>query len=220
VREEVRKMTKVKRLFDGEEIGNAISHGVGLGLSIAALAILIYTGVKYGDYRYVVSYSIYGSSLIILYLASTLYHSVPEGKVKDLFKIFDHSAIFLLIAGTYTPITLIALKGKLGTTLLVIVWTIAFFGIVFKMFFSKKYKKLSTIMYLLMGWLIIFAIKPLITNLNTISTIFLVSGGIVYSLGTIFYLWKKLKFNHLIWHFFVLGGSVCHFFMMYFLIIQ
>jgi hemolysin III len=213
-------MTKVKRLFDGEEIGNAISHGVGLGLSIAALVILIYVGVKYGDSRYVVSYSIYGSSLVILYLASTLYHSVPEGKVKDLFKIFDHSAIFLLIAGTYTPITLIALRGRLGTTLFVIVWTIAFLGIVFKMFFSKKYKKLSTIMYLLMGWLIIFAIKPLLTNLNTVSTIFLVSGGIVYSLGTIFYLWKKLKFNHLIWHFFVLGGSVCHFFMMYFLIIQ
>jgi len=213
-------MTKVKRLFDGEEIGNAISHGVGLGLSIAALVILIYIGVKYGDSRYVVSYSIYGSSLVILYLASTLYHSVPEGKVKDIFKIFDHSAIFLLIAGTYTPITLIALKGRLGTTLFVVVWTIAFFGIVFKMFFSKKYKKLSTMMYLLMGWLIIFAIKPLLTNLNTISTIFLVSGGIVYSLGTIFYLWKNLKFNHLIWHFFVLGGSVCHFFMMYFLIIQ
>jgi len=213
-------MTKVKRLFDGEEIGNAISHGVGLGLSIAALVILIYIGVKYGDSRYVVSYSIYGSSLVILYLASTLYHSVPEGKVKDIFKIFDHSAIFLLIAGTYTPITLIALKGRLGTTLFVVVWTIAFLGIVFKMFFSKKYKKLSTMMYLLMGWLIIFAIKPLLTNLNTISTIFLVSGGIVYSLGTIFYLWKNLKFNHLIWHFFVLGGSVCHFFMMYFLIIQ
>lgn len=213
-------MTKVKKMFDGEEIGNAISHGVGLGLSIAALVILIYVGVKYGDSRYVVSYSIYGSSLVILYLASTLYHSVPAGKVKDLFKIFDHSAIFLLIAGTYTPITLIALRGRLGTTLFVIVWTIAFLGIVFKMFFSKKYKKLSTMMYLLMGWLIIFAIKPLITNLNTISTIFLVSGGIVYSIGTIFYLWKKLKFNHLIWHFFVLGGSVCHFFMMYFLIIQ
>ncbi|HKL41724.1 MAG TPA: hemolysin III family protein [Clostridia bacterium] len=213
-------MTKVKKLFDGEEIGNAISHGVGLGLSIAALVILIYVGLKYGDSRYVVSYSIYGSSLVILYLASTLYHSVPEGKVKDIFKIFDHSAIFILIAGTYTPITLIALKGRLGTTLFVIVWTIAFFGIVFKLFFSKKYKRLSTIMYLLMGWLIIFAIKPLLTNLNTISTIFLVSGGIVYSLGTIFYLWKNLKFNHLIWHFFVLGGSVCHFFMMYFLIIQ
>lgn len=213
-------MTKVKRLFDGEEIGNAISHGVGLGLSIAALVILIYVGVKYGDSRYVISYSIYGSSLVVLYLASTLYHSVPEGKVKDLFKILDHSAIFLLIAGTYTPITLIALRGRLGTTLFIIVWTIAFLGIVFKMFFSKKYKKISTLMYLLMGWLIIFAIKPLLTNLNTISTIFLVSGGIVYSLGTIFYLWKKLKFNHLIWHFFVLGGSVCHFFMMYFLIIQ
>ncbi len=213
-------MTKVKKMFDGEEIGNAISHGIGLGLSIAALVILVYIGVKYGDSRYVVSYSIYGSSLVILYLASTLYHSVPEGKVKDLFKIFDHSAIFLLIAGTYTPITLIALNGRLGMTLFIIVWTIAFLGILFKMFFSKKYKKLSTMMYLLMGWLIIFAIKPLITNLNTISTIFLISGGIVYSLGTIFYLWKNLKFNHLIWHFFVLGGSVCHFFMMFFLIVQ
>jgi len=213
-------MTKVKKLFNGEEVGNAISHGVGLGLSIAALAILLYIGIKYGNSRYIVSYSIYGSSLIILYLASTLYHSVPEGKVKDLFKIFDHSAIFLLIAGTYTPITLIALEGTLGMTLFITVWTIAIVGIVFKIFFSKKYQKLSTLMYLLMGWLIIFAIKPLLMNLNFISTVFLVTGGVVYSLGTIFYLWKKLKFNHLIWHFFVLGGSVCHFFMMYFLILQ
>lgn len=213
-------MTKVKKIFDGEEVGNAISHGIGLGLSIAALAILLYIGIKYGNSRYIISYSIYGSSLIALYLASTLYHSVPEGKVKDLFKILDHSAIFLLIAGTYTPITLIALQGSLGLTLFITVWTIAIVGIVFKVFFSKKYKKLSTLMYLLMGWLIIFAIKPLLVNLNFISTVFLVTGGVVYSLGTIFYLWKNLKFNHLIWHFFVLGGSVCHFFMMYFLVIQ
>lgn len=211
-------MTKIKKILSGEEIGNAISHGIGLGLSIAALVILVVVGVKYGDSRYIFSYSVYGGSLVILYLASTLYHSVPDGKVKDLFKIFDHSAIYVLIAGTYTPITLITLRGPLGTALFIAVWAIAFSGIIFKLFFSKKFKVLSTGMYLLMGWLIIFAINPLFTHLNTVSTVFLVTGGVIYSLGTIFYLWKNLKFNHLIWHFFVLGGSVCHFFTMFFLI--
>lgn len=209
-------MTKKQKGYSFyEELVNSVSHGIGLGLSIAALIILVVLGVKYDNVSYIVSFSIYGSSLVVLYLASTLYHCVPKGKIKDLFKIFDHSAIYLLIAGTYTPITLIVLKGKLGLSFFITVWILAFIGIVFKLFFSKKFKIISTIMYLLMGWLIIFAIKPLINSLNSISAIFLITGGLIYSLGTIFYLWKKLKFNHAIWHFFVLGGSICHFFAIY-----
>lgn len=122
-----------------------------------------------------------------------------------------------MIAGSYTPIALLVLKGKTGLILLIAVWTIALFGIVFKLFFSKRFKILSTIIYLLMGWLVIFLIKPLIANLNFTSMSFLIAGGVTYSLGTIFYLWKNLKFNHAIWHLFVLGGSVCHFFSVYFL---
>jgi hemolysin III len=210
-------MDRTNKIMFYEEITNAITHGIGFVLSIIALVFLIKTAVAYGDVRYTVSFSIYGASLIILYLASTLYHSVPKGKLKDAFKIFDHSAIYVLIAGSYTPIALLVLKGKTGLTLLITVWTIALFGIVFKLFFSKRFKIFSTIIYLLMGWLLVFLIKPLIVNLNSTSMLFLIGGGVTYSLGTIFYLWKNLKFNHAIWHLFVLGGSVCHFFSVYFL---
>jgi hemolysin III len=213
-------MDKANKMFFYEELINAITHGIGFILSIVALVVLVKTGIKYGDVWYVVSFSIYGASLIILYLASTLYHSVPKGKIKDIFKIFDHSAIYVLIAGSYTPIALLVLKGKIGLIFLITVWSIALVGIVFKLFFSKRFKMFSTIMYLAMGWLIVFAIKPLINNLNFTSTVFLVAGGLVYSVGTIFYLWKNLKFNHAIWHLFVLGGSVCHFFAVYYLILN
>ena len=201
-----------------EEILNSVTHFIGFILSIIALIILIKKGIQYNEISYVVGFSIYGSSLVLLYMASTLYHSVPKGKIKDKLKIFDHSAIYVLIAGSYTPIALLVLKGKIGIVLLITVWSIALFGVIFKMFFSKRFKILSTIMYLIMGWLVIFAIKPLINNLNSVSLAFLVAGGITYSLGTIFYLWKNLKFNHAIWHLFVLGGSVCHFFSMYYIV--
>lgn len=211
-------MDKIKKWLYYEEISNAVSHGIGLGLSIAALSILLFLGINYGDVWYIVSFSIYGGSLIILYLASTLYHSVPKGKVKDALKIFDHSAIYVLIAGTYTPITLITLRGKLGYSIFAIIWITAIAGIIFKLFFSKRFKLLSTIMYLLMGWLAIFIIKPIMNNMNSLSLIFLILGGVVYSVGTIFYMWKKLKFSHVIWHLFVIGGSVFHFLTMYFMI--
>lgn len=212
------KKEKIKKLLFYEEISNAVSHGIGLGMSIVALILLIFLGLKYDNTLYIVSFSIYGSTLIILYLASTMYHSVPKGKIKDYFKIFDHAAIYLLIAGSYTPITLITLGGKLGWTLFILVWSIALIGIVFKIFFSKRFKIISTLMYLAMGWLIIFAIKPLMNNLNSLSMTFLIIGGLTYSIGTIFYLWKKLVFNHTIWHLFVLGGSIFHFLAMYFIL--
>lgn len=201
-----------------EEISNAISHGIGIVLAIAGLVVLLVYANMFGSTKHIVTYSIFGATLILLYLASTLYHSCPEGRVKDILKICDHSAIFLLIAGSYTPLTLIVLQGKLGWTLFGIVWFIAIAGIVFKAFFIKRFKNLSTLLYIFMGWLVIFAIKPLYLSLNRTSIIFLVVGGLLYTFGTIFYKWKSLKYSHAIWHLFVLGGSVCHFFTMFFLL--
>ncbi len=199
------------------EVLNATSHGLGLGLAIAALAILVNTAISQHDTWYTVSYSIYGITLILLYLASTLYHSAPEGKLKSLFKKLDHSAIFLLIAGTYTPVTLITLRGTLGWVLFGTIWAIALLGIVYKMIWIRKFSLLSTILYICMGWLIVLVSGHLIAAMNTTSLIFMLCGGLFYSAGTAFYAWKKLKLNHFIWHLFVLGGSVCHFFTILYL---
>ena len=212
-------MTDKRQLTQGEEITNVILHGVGLGLAIAALVVLVVLASMFGTRWHVVSFSIYGATLVLLYLSSTLYHSFPHGKVKNIFKIFDHSAIYLLIAGTYTPISLITLHGTLGWTIFAVVWAIAISGIVFKVFFVKKFKILSTLLYIAMGWLIVIAIKPLFLALNDMSVIFLVIGGILYTAGTIFYAWRSLKYHHAIWHLFVLAGSICHFFTMLFLIL-
>lgn len=209
---------KIKNKISKEEMMNVISHGIGILFSIVGLVILIMTANKSGDTWHTVTFSIYGTTLILLYLASTLYHGCPDGKAKRILKICDHSAIFLLIAGSYTPLTLLVLRGKLGWTLFSIVWIIALAGILFKVFFIKKFKSLSTILYIAMGWIVIFAIKPLYLELNTQSIVFLVAGGLFYTLGTIFYSSKKFKYNHAIWHLFVLGGSVCHFFTMFYLL--
>lgn len=211
-------MKNIESYTKGEEITNAILHGIGAGLSIAALVILIVFASIRGDARYVVSYTIYGSTLVLLYLASTLYHSLPRGKGKDVFEIFDHSAIYLLIAGSYTPLSLVALKGPLGWTIFGIVWGISVIGIIFKVFWVKKFMILSTVLYIVMGWLIIIAIKPLMEFMNTTSLVFLVAGGLSYTVGTIFYVWRKMKYHHAIWHLFVLGGSICHFFTMIFML--
>ncbi len=204
--------------INSEEITNAILHGVGLGLAIAALVVLVVLATILGDVWYIVSFSIYGSTLIILYLSSTLYHSFPQGKVKNIFQILDHISIYLLIAGTYTPLTLISLRGRLGWTIFGLVWGVTFLGIFFKIFFIKRFKIFSTLLYIFMGWLIIFAIKPLFAAISTTSLVFLVVGGVLYTVGTIFYAWNKMKFNHAIWHLFVLGGSVCHFFTILYLL--
>lgn len=211
-------MKNIESYTKGEEITNAILHGIGAGLSIAALVILIVFASIRGDARYVVSYTIYGSTLVLLYLASTLYHSLPKGKGKDVFEIFDHSAIYLLIAGSYTPLALVALKGPLGWTIFGIVWGLSVIGIIFKVFWVKKFMILSTVLYIAMGWLIVIAIKPLMEFMNTTSLVFLVAGGISYTVGTIFYVWRRMKYHHAIWHLFVLGGSICHFFTMIFML--
>lgn len=195
----------------GEEIANAVTHGIGTLLSIAALVILIVFAVNNGDSWYIVSYSIFGASLVILYLGSTLYHSFTNQKVKKIFRVVDHSSIYILIAGTYTPFTLTILRGPLGWTIFGIVWGLTIVGITMKILWLNKFEKLSTILYILMGWIIIIAIKYIVASVPLVSAVLLVVGGVIYTVGCIFYVNNKIPYNHAIWHLFVLGGSICHF---------
>ncbi|MGG0822778.1 hemolysin III family protein [Paenibacillus turicensis] len=195
-----------------EEIANAITHGIGALLSLAGLVLLIVFASIKGTAWHVVSFTVYGVSMLLLYSCSTLVHSFKEGKVKDLFEIFDHSSIYIYIAGTYTPFMLIAARGPLGWTLFGIVWGIAIVGVVFKAFFVKRFLFMSTIFYLIMGWLIVFAWGPLTAAVPAPGITLLVIGGILYSLGTIFYVWRGFPYHHAIWHLFVLAASIVHFF--------
>lgn len=202
-----------------EELANSITHGIGVLLSIAALTLLVVFASLKGDAWRIVSFSIYGACLVLLYTASTLYHAFQAEKVKHYFKIMDHASIYLLIAGTYTPFTLVLLRGGWGWSLFGIIWGLTLFGIVFKMFFINKFNMLSTIIYLLMGWLIIIAFKPAVDNIPLGGLYWLLAGGISYSAGVIFFVWHKLPYHHAIWHLFVLGGSICHFFAMLFYVL-
>jgi hemolysin III len=203
-------------LFILEERLNALTHGIGAGLSVTALVLLLATCHDCDAIR-IVSYAVYGSSLIILYLASTLYHGVMEEKLKEIFGRIDHSAIYLLIAGTYTPFTLITLNGPWGWTIFGIEWALAIAGVIYKVFFyTDKHRGISTALYLAMGWLAIIAIQPLLATLSSGGLIWLGIGGLSYSLGVVFYLWDRLPFAHVVWHLFVLGGSISHFFAVYF----
>ncbi len=212
-------MKNIENYTLGEEIANAVTHGIGTLLAIAALVLLVVFSSIYGNAWYVVSFSIYGISLVILYTMSTIYHALPRGKAKNIFEIFDHSSIFLLIAGTYTPFELITLKGPLGWTLFGITWGMAVIGILFKVFFVKRFVILSTLIYISMGWMIIFSIKPLLERLPPDGIAFLVIGGILYTFGTIFYIRRKMKYHHFIWHLFVIGGSAMHFFAILFYVL-
>lgn len=204
-------METSKRYSLIEEIFNAVTHGVGVIFAVSALTLLIVFAVFYGNVWHIVSASIYGTTLVLLYVASTLYHSFTNQRIKDIFKILDHSAIFLLIAGTYTPFALVPLRGVLGWVLLSVVWVLAVTGIVLKIFFAGRFKILSTVFYLLMGWLIVVAMKPLIAAVPASGLILLGAGGLLYTFGSLFYIWKSRAFSHGIWHLFVLGGSICHF---------
>ena len=199
-----------------EEIANAITHGIGVFLSIPALVFLIIFAANYGSAWDIVSFTIFGVSMLLLYLSSTLLHSIQHKKTKDILEIIDHSAIYVLIAGTYTPFLLGPLKGTLGFTLLIIVWALALGGIVFKILCVERFIILSTLMYLLMGWLMIIAVKPLYASLTGAGFSLLLLGGLLYSAGTIFYIWRKIPFHHAIWHSFVLGGSAAMFFCVLF----
>lgn len=196
----------------GEEIANSITHGIGAALSIAALVLLVVFASQHQDAWRIVSFSIYGTTLFLLYLASTLYHAFTHEKVKNFFRLLDHSCIFLLIAGTYTPPTLIAMRGTWGWTLFTLIWSLAVGGLIFEAINVGKYKIISVLIYITMGWLAIFAIKPMLEALpEGMFTWFLV-GGLFYTSGIIFYACKKIPYNHAIWHLFVLGGSITHFF--------
>ncbi|CAM4456544.1 MULTISPECIES: PAQR family membrane homeostasis protein TrhA [Paenibacillus] len=195
-----------------EEVANAITHGIGTVLSVAALVLLVVFASLKGTAWHVVSFSIYGTTMLLLYLNSTLVHSLREGKAKDLFEFFDHSSIYLFIAGTYTPFLLVAIRGPLGWSLFGIVWGVALFGVAFKAFFVKKFLFMSTIFYIAMGWLIVIAWNPLSAAVAGGGMALLMTGGILYTLGTIFYVWRGFPFHHAVWHVFVLAGSVTHFF--------
>lgn len=194
-----------------EEIANSITHGIGVALSVAGLIVLVVLAAIYGDVWRVVSFSIYGGSLILLYLASTLYHSLQHPKVKQVLRKFDHAAIYVLIAGTYTPFLLVSMRGSWGWPLFILIWGMAVAGIVWKMFFLGKLEILATIIYILMGWMCVFLFKDMMATIPPLGVTMLIAGGIVYTAGVIFYAWEKLPYNHAIWHLFVLGGSICHF---------
>jgi len=197
-----------------EELANVASHGLGLVLSIIALVILLTFSISEGDALKTTSYAIYGTSLILLFLASTLYHGFNDEKIKQVFKLLDHCAIYILIAGSYTPLMLITLKGNLGYSMLGVIWLIALFGIAFKVKFGHKYKKLSVITYLGMGFISLAIINQLYLSLPVEGLALLAAGGLTYTLGVVFYLNKNIPFNHAIWHLFVLAGAGCHFVMM------
>ncbi len=196
----------------GEEIANSITHGIGALLSMAALVLLVVFASKYGDPWRIVSFSIYGSTLIILYTSSTLYHSLTNVRVKRFFKILDHSSIYLLIAGTYTPITLVSMRSPWGWTIFGLIWAMAIGGIVAKIFLIDKYKIVSALLYVAMGWLVVIAYKPMLQMVPQGLIIWLLIGGICYTFGLIFYAIKKVPYFHFIWHLFVLAGSITHFF--------
>lgn len=209
---EKKEKTSYRELTIKEEIFNSITHGIGTILSIGALVTLVILAVMKGDTWHVVSYTIYGSTLVLLYLSSTLYHSFTKEKIKNLFARFDHAAIFLLIAGTYTPFLLTVLRGTLGWTLFGIIWGVAIAGVIIRSIYLTRFRKLMVALYLAMGWMFVVAVGPMIKNLPQTSIIFLFLGGIFYSAGVIFYMWRNLKYGHGIWHLFVLAGSIMHFF--------
>ena len=196
----------------GEEIFNSVTHGIGALLSIAALVLLVVFASIKGNAWHIVSFSIFGTTLVLLYLASTLYHSFTKEKIKNLFARFDHAAIFLLIAGTYTPFVLTTIRGALGWTIFGIIWGLAIAGVVIRSIYLTRFRKLMVGIYLAMGWMFLMVIVPMVRNLPVSSIVFLFLGGAFYSIGVIFYSWKSLKYGHGIWHLFVLAGSIMHFF--------
>ncbi|MCY8230655.1 PAQR family membrane homeostasis protein TrhA [Priestia endophytica] len=204
-------MSETHTFSRGEEIANAITHGIGTILSIVGLTLLIVFSVQFGDIWHIVSFTVYGTTMLLLYTSSTLVHSFPHGRVKDLFEIFDHSSIYLFIAGTYTPFLFVIIQGTVGWTLFGVVWGLAVAGIVFKIFFVKRFVLVSTLLYIAMGWLIVLAWDPLASSLAGPGLNLLVVGGVLYTIGSIFYVWRGFPYHHAIWHIFVLGGTITHY---------
>ena len=195
-----------------EEIANSISHGLGLVLALIALPILVLSALRIGSTHYVIGAVIFGATMVLLYSASTLYHSISHEAAKRFFRLFDHSAIFLLIAGTYTPFTLGVLRGAWGWTLLAIIWSLAIAGIVIKALPHTRHSWISMVLYLVMGWLAIVAIKPILQLVPLPGILLIFAGGIAYTGGLAFFAARSLRYSHFIWHLFVIAGTTCHFF--------
>lgn len=196
----------------GEEIANSVTHGVGLALSLAALPILVVSAVRHGDAARVTAFAIFGSTLVALYAASTLYHSIPHPRARPVLRAIDHSAIYLLIAGTYTPFALGALRHDWGIPLLVAIWSLALAGIACRTLLGPRFHRVSVALYVVMGWMVVLAIRPMIAHIAAPGLAWLFAGGLFYTGGVAFYVWKRLPYGHMVWHLFVLGGSLCHFF--------
>jgi hemolysin III len=210
------KVSEVKYYSPVEERINVLSHGTGFAASIAALVLLIVQASLNGTVWHKVSFSIFGASLLLLYAASTLYHNSKKPELRKRLKVVDHASIYVLIAGSYTPFTLVTLNGTIGWVIFGISWGIAVSGIILKLFFTGKYNLLSTIMYVAMGWLVVFFIKPLMGSLPLGGLLWLMAGGISYTVGAVIYMIKKIPLNHAIFHVFVLIGSACHVVSVYF----
>lgn len=195
-----------------EETANSISHGLGLVAAIVAVPILVMTAIRDGDVSFVVGTSVFAGSMVVLYLASTLYHSVSHEPAKRIFRLFDHSAIFLLIAGSYTPFTLGVLRGAWGWTLLILVWTLAAIGLTIKALFGTRYKWATMTLYVGMGWLALIAVKPILQHVPLPGILLIVAGGLAYTSGLGFFAAHRLRYHHFIWHLFVILGTTCHFF--------
>lgn len=203
----------------GEEIANSITHGIGVALSIAGLVVLVVLAAAKGDAWRVVSFSIYGATLILLYLASTLYHAFRNERVKHFFNILDHSMIYILIAGTYTPYMLVSLRGAWGWTIFGIIWGLAIFGIISKTLFINQSTKISVSVYILMGWFCLIALRQMFLSVGLGGMLLLAAGGLFYTVGVVFYVWRRLPYGHAIWHLFVLAGSICHYFSILFYVL-
>ena len=202
-----------------EEILNAATHGFGILLSIVGLVVLVAFASIDGSAILITSCAVFGGTLIFAYSSSTLYHAITNEKAKQIFRQFDHAAIYLLIAGTYTPIVLVLLDGTWGWTIFTIIWTTAIVGVVLKFVYPHRFKKFSVALYLIMGWFVIIAIKDLMQSMDSGGLWLMLIGGLFYSFGVIFYVWKSLPYNHAIWHLFVLAGSISHYFMVLFYVV-
>jgi hemolysin III len=200
----------------GEEVANSVTHGVGWLLSIGGLATLVTFAAITGGALRVVSCSIFGATLVLLYTASTLYHALPSERAKHIFRVLDHSSIFLLIAGTYTPLSLVAVGGPWGWSLFGSIWFLALVGVLLNTIAHGRWRWLSIVLYVGMGWLVVIAIRPLVASVSTGVLVLIVAGGLAYTLGLIFYGWRRLPYGHAVWHLFVLAGSVLHYLAVFF----
>jgi hemolysin III len=212
-------MSKVETREIVEELANGITHGIGLALSIVGLVALVALSIVRGNAWHIAGCTTFGVTLVLLYAASTMYHSLRAPRLKRILKILDHTAIYLLIAGTYTPFTLVNLRGFWGWVLFALVWSFCVFGIVWKLFHAERFPIVSTLLYIAMGWLVLIAVKPVLAAVPLSGIIWLLAGGLFYTVGVLFYGLKRVPYNHAIWHVFVMAGSICHYFAVMFYVL-